>query len=82
LITGLDVSVLNRFKAADFNYQSDFNQKEVNIAFLLSYAPLRMFRFIASALKNDEALKMVNSQAEIVSKFIEYNLIFLIDLVE
>jgi hypothetical protein len=79
LITGIDVSVLNRFKDLDFNYKADFNQKEVNIAFLLSYAPLRMFRFIASAIKNKEALKMVNTQADLIMKFIEYNLIFMID---
>lgn len=41
-----------------------------------------MFRFIASALKSEEALKMVNSQAETTLKFIEYNLVFLIDSVE
>jgi hypothetical protein len=41
-----------------------------------------MFRFIASALKMEEALKMFNTHAEIIMKFIEYNLVFLIDLVE
>jgi hypothetical protein len=41
-----------------------------------------MFKFIASALKNEEALKMVNTQADLIMKFIEYNLIFLIDLIE
>ncbi len=49
---------------------------------LLSYAPLRMFRFIANYLENEEALKLVNTHSESVCRFLEFNLINLINQVQ